>query len=237
MATERYIPPMLRSKAELNQQDRPEQPAHPKGGASSPSAHPCATLSASAEEPETLAYIILFDREHPYWETKREVFCNENLHLLPSSFTEPAVNTNPCPGTSAPNDNKQQYHFQHIQILANAKTPAPSTPLRATTLSALFAILEPHSRQLAWYLEMKFGTDSRNPEKWIEKFSQFWTVVTMVLDTHHEGEGGRAPPPPIVDLEAEAAAEKRTVNEILGEMWGGERGELRDFVGWCFGGD
>ncbi|ODH48654.1 hypothetical protein GX48_05193 [Paracoccidioides brasiliensis] len=66
--------------------------------------------------------------------------------------------------------------------------------------------LEPYSRQLA---------------------TNCWTVITMLLDTRHEGEGGGAPPPPpIVDLEAEAAAEKRTVNEILAEMR-----ELGDFVG------
>ncbi|EEH18279.1 hypothetical protein PABG_00842 [Paracoccidioides brasiliensis Pb03] len=216
MATERYIPPALRSKAELNQ--RSEQPGQ-REQLSEPSiatyklrdidayygsskkeeppphqpthAQPSTPPQKSRKHWHTL---ILFDRGHPYWETKRGVFCNENLHLLHgTSCKHKPVSSHPI-FVQQP-DSGQRQTTRSIHAFAGCY------------LICAIRYLEPYSRQLA---------------------ANCWTVITMLLDTRHEGEGGGAPPPPppIVDLEAEAAAEKRTVNEILAEMR-----ELGDFVG------
>ncbi|ODH13198.1 hypothetical protein ACO22_07496 [Paracoccidioides brasiliensis] len=137
--------------------------------------------------------LILFDRGHPYWETKRGVFCNENLHLLH--------------GTSCKHKPVSSYPiFVQQPDSGQRQTTRSIHAFAGCYLICAIRYLEPYSRQLA---------------------ANCWTVITMLLDTRHEGEGGGAPPPPpIVDLEAEAAAEKRTVNEILAEMR-----ELGDFVG------
>ncbi|QSS64115.1 hypothetical protein I7I51_01178, partial [Histoplasma capsulatum] len=128
------------------------------------------TLNTAANDPHTLAYIVLFREAHPFWETKCEILCKSNLHLLP----EPIAATLNVTATTAsypifvPQSTPRQYH----------------APLSFAGYYRLCAVryLAPRSRELAAYLEIKFGTQYRTSEKWIGSLSRRWAVVTLDLD-------------------------------------------------------
>ncbi|EER45682.1 conserved hypothetical protein [Histoplasma capsulatum H143] len=113
------------------------------------------TLNTTAKDPHTLAYIVLFREAHPFWETKREILCKSNLHLLPESI---AATLNPQGNTMPPLSFAGYYRICSVHYLA------------------------PRSRELAAYLEVKFGTQHRTSEKWIGSLSRRWAVVTLDLD-------------------------------------------------------
>lgn len=41
------------------------------------------TLNSTKQDCDTLAYIVLYRKAHPFWRTKQEVFVNKNTNLLP----------------------------------------------------------------------------------------------------------------------------------------------------------
>ncbi|EEH07529.1 conserved hypothetical protein [Histoplasma capsulatum G186AR] len=129
------------------------------------------TLNTTANDPHTLAYIVLFREAHPFWETKREILCKSNLHLLPESFAA-TLNVTTTTIVSypifVPQSAPRQYH----------------APLSFAGYYRICSVryLAPRSRELAAYLEVKFGTQHRTSEKWIGSLSRRWAVVTLDLD-------------------------------------------------------
>ncbi|PGH12172.1 hypothetical protein AJ79_04467 [Helicocarpus griseus UAMH5409] len=194
------------------------------------------TLNHTATDPSKLAYIVIFDRAHPFWETRHEVFCKTNIELLPRLPKRPKKSRNDTSNTITSNNNNNSN--------SNTKDVASSYPLfiqqyisgqynSPYTFAGYYRIttvrfLNPHTRQLAAYLEQKFGNKPRDHEAWIRSFSTRWAVITVEEDLGRKGQG----PPEIVETDGDdgediiAAAEvlKKSVNELLEEMSGVKRG-------------
>ncbi|OJD25557.1 hypothetical protein ACJ73_03073 [Blastomyces percursus] len=187
------------------------------------------TLNTAANDPDTLAYIILFSDANPFWETKREILCKSNLHLLhvpaaaASAMTSATATTTTYghinDNDNSNNDNNPPFpaHPTSFPIFIDQTVlgrPHPSNPPSFAGYYRIRAVryLEPRSYELAAYLEVRLGTAQRTPEKWIGCFSRRWAVITVDLDRDQE------------EKEWEVALERRNVNEILAETRVGVRG-------------
>ncbi|OJD12348.1 hypothetical protein AJ78_07041 [Emergomyces pasteurianus Ep9510] len=159
------------------------------------------TLNTAANDPDALAYIIFFNDAHPFWETKREILCKSNLDLLPDSLvavtnatTTNATNSSSQKTTTATAARRTSYPvFTHQLVVPWQHTPPRLTPPSSShLLTGYYCILsvrylEPYRRELAAYLEVKFGTKPRTAEKWVGSFARRWAVITMGLDVAREG--------------------------------------------------
>ncbi|EQL30642.1 hypothetical protein BDFG_06903 [Blastomyces dermatitidis ATCC 26199] len=211
------------------------------------------TLNTAANDLDTLAYIILFSDAHPFWETKREILCKSNLDLLRVPVAAASTMTNITTTTTTTttygnnNDNNTNNppspaHPTSYPIFIDQAVPGrryqPSKPHSFVGYYRIRTVryLEPRSRELAAYLEVRFGTVQRTPEKWIGCFSRRWAVITVDLDGDREewegavvmacgydgeteGEGGEKE-----EGSGKGALQRRSVNEILAEMRGGVHG-------------
>ncbi|PGH04819.1 hypothetical protein GX51_03305 [Blastomyces parvus] len=145
------------------------------------------TLNTTSDNPDTLAYITLYTNAHPFWHTKREILCKSHLDLLPTTPLPPP------PSSSSSSSSPPSYPLFINQGLQSPYRQQPDPPAFAG-YHRIRAVryLEPHSRELAAYLELKFGTQQRTPEKWAGCFSRRWAVISVEMDGERVGwEGGR----------------------------------------------
>ncbi|KAK2782690.1 hypothetical protein FQN52_000791 [Onygenales sp. PD_12] len=166
------------------------------------------TLNTTAADQDTLAYIVLFYKAHPYWESRNEVFCRTNIDLLladTSTISYPLFVQQPSPSrtsyTRIPSNNCH-HKFAGFHLIKSIR------------------YLEPRSLELAAYLEAKFGNRRRESASWRENFSKRWAVIRMELDEKRREEGLGIP-----EADGEGQREGKGVNELLREMRGAGGGD------------
>ncbi|KKZ65719.1 hypothetical protein EMCG_08477 [[Emmonsia] crescens] len=158
------------------------------------------TLNTAANEPDVLAYIVLFNDAHPFWGTKREILCKSNLELLPKSFAVPYASTTTTDNNNNNNNNNNNptpssTYTASYPIFIHKLAPGQRHSHYSYSFAGYYRIravryLEPRSRELAAYLEVKFGTQQRSARRWVESFWRRWAVITMDLDAGREGDQG-----------------------------------------------
>ncbi|KAL1958662.1 hypothetical protein VTO42DRAFT_4005 [Malbranchea cinnamomea] len=228
MASGKYIPPALRGKSGGDKQDPTWSTTYtldeiaasfgyPKpgngeensavdrpseGGApdTQPPPRKRSTLNASYDDQDKLAYIVLFHDAHPYWTSKREIFCKTNIDLLPDP---------PAPSL---NDNEQSY-----PVFTQVRSFTRKT--NQMVFSGYYRIdairyLEPQSKELIEYLITKFGDRPRDREAWQQSLSRRWAVITMACDESRKGE---LPQIQKFQTPVEQRTQRR-VNEMLMEL-------------------
>ncbi|KAK2812733.1 hypothetical protein FQN50_001062 [Emmonsiellopsis sp. PD_5] len=170
-----------------------------------PTSRPRGTLNTTAADRDTLAYIVLFNKAHPYWESRSEVFCRTNIDLLPagpSTISYPLFvqQPSPPPRSYTRNPSKNCHHkFAGFHLIKSIR------------------YLEPRSQELAAYLEAKFGNRRRESASWRENLNKRWAVICMELDEKRREEGLEIPE---ADEEGQREREGKGVNELLREMRG-----------------
>ncbi|KAI9707447.1 MAG: hypothetical protein M1836_000408 [Candelina mexicana] len=209
----RYIPPHLRNKENVNSANgeptKPEDELYTLNEIISRFGQVVGrpgTLNASETKPDTLAFILVFRKQHPNYHSRGEIFCKSNLHLLPNTESD----------STAPNPDKivipvfEQHDHQTVH----------SSSFKSLGWHHVMQItyLEPRSAALVAMLEEKFritradGTEvqkTRDAQRWQESLAMRWAVVTL-----EKAEYCAEKDP----MEGCVREERKGVNELMREM-------------------
>ncbi|KAI9724850.1 MAG: hypothetical protein M1812_000126 [Candelaria pacifica] len=215
----RYIPPHLRNKGNVKSaSDVSINPGDELYSLNEIISHfgqvvgKHSTLNASASNPNTLAFILVFSNQHPNHDSHGEILCKSNLHLLPT----PADTTSIDASTTipAPKETIIPIFEQHGRLSHN--TSFKSLGWHSITGTTY---LEPRSAALVSKLDEKFkikkadGTQvqkTRDAQRWQDSLAMRWAVVKL---EKVEGEWvGRDP------MEGVIREERKSVNELMREM-------------------
>lgn len=182
------------------------------------------TLHDAAAAPGSLAFILVYHGANPRWDAEQIIFVKSSLNLLPAQVQE--ENSGPdhvreeTEQTTAVTTNTGQEVDTASQQRSNTAPEKPIAIFQQVPGShrAKFAfhgwftivryeLLRPHSDELAYMLEQKFGQDGarRSAEQWRESFRKTWAVVKLQRSLLEQT------PPYIQDVP------QKSVNEILAE--------------------
>lgn len=257
--TSSYLPPSQRKNPPAPRQAYPS-PDDPnlysqreiyeyfwKNAESSPDRKYSTTLHGSAENPDALAFIMLFHGANPKWASDHIIFVKSNLDLLPA-IQKPQTDTAAELSTSTPSSNDENLNSSATQ----SSTTSPSEPFpethkpfavfeqpfrgqkdRGFRFMGFFHIsrlelLEPNSEALVRMLQKKWEVvdryghvkqRTRDKKGWEESMGHKWAVVKMELDDEETKKRGELAIERIEDEEGmDDGKVRKSVNELLQEM-------------------
>ena len=229
----RYIPPHLRDQSRSNDEASTKAVRDPDEGYTLEELanqfdckHTVGTLNSNAKmgvdwDPSSLAFIVIFEGQHPGWPPK--IFCKSHLNLLPGFTTLPDPDETDENGANDAKVVCQDLSGQLCKPIAVFTDVPPPRPIRSPADKRYVFIdyfhitsvnyLAPQSKELIDMLDLKFTPEGkrRSAAAWVNSFFRMWAIVHLGK-ANDEGVKKGNPMVPLKEIK------RKTVTEVLEEL-------------------
>ena len=135
------------------------------------------TLNAVESNPDTLAYVLLFGDRFSNCNSRGEIFCKTNVHLLHQSQSATRMDDSDAPTVEKRGTERSTAEFP--VFLGNGTGRCGKWECLGWHRIANVTYLQPKSAELVKMLDEKFNGEARSSEKWQSSLRMEWAAVAL----------------------------------------------------------